>query len=72
MKTFFANKLNYLVILLLSAAIGIVGFLGYTYLNISKDVVVPDFLGKNKSEVFDWCGQLDSKYSDKRRFTIEG
>ena len=63
MKTFFANKLNYLVILLLSAAIGIVGFLGYTYLNISKDVVVPDFLGKNKSEVFDWCGQLDPKYS---------
>ena len=63
MKTFFANKLNYLVILLLSAAIGIVGFLGYTYLNVSKDVVVPDFLGKNKSEVFDWCGQLDPKYS---------
>ena len=63
MKSFFANKLNYLILLALVLTLGAAGFLGYNLLNSVKDVTVPDFLGKNKEEVFEWCGQLDEKYS---------
>ncbi|MCR4634126.1 MAG: hypothetical protein K5648_08385 [Erysipelotrichaceae bacterium] len=63
MKTFFANKINYLILLALLASVGAVGFLGYEFFLSEKDVIVPDFLGKNKEEVFEWCGQLDEKYA---------
>ena len=63
MKTFFANKINYLILLALLTSVGVVGFLGYEFLLSEKDVIVPDFLGKNKEEVFEWCGQLDEKYA---------
>lgn len=57
------KKINILLSFLLVGVLSLVGFLGYTYLDLSKKVEVPDFLGKNQSEVFDWCGKLDSKYS---------
>ena len=43
--------------------LGAAGFLGYNLLNSVKEVTVPDFLGKKKEEVFEWCGQLDDRYS---------
>ena len=63
MKSFFANKINYLIILALVLTLGAAGFLGYNLLNSVKEVTVPDFLGKKKEEVFEWCGQLDDRYS---------
>ena len=63
MKTFFASKIYYLLILLLVGTLGLAGFLGYAYLNASKTITVPDFLGKNKEEVFEWCGQLSEEYA---------
>ncbi|MBR4469845.1 MAG: hypothetical protein IKS54_00830 [Erysipelotrichaceae bacterium] len=57
------KKINILLSFLLVGVLSLAGFLGYTYLDLSKKVEVPDFLGKNQSEVFDWCGKLDSKYS---------
>ena len=55
--------MNILIGLLLICALGAVGFMGYTIFNNNKKVEVPDFLGKDKETVFEWCGQLDSKYA---------
>ncbi len=63
MRSFFANKINILLSFLLIAAIAVTGLLGYAFLGLNKDVEVPDMLGKNVQEVFEWCGKLDSKYS---------
>jgi beta-lactam-binding protein with PASTA domain len=52
-----------LIALLLMATLGTAGFFGYTLLQSTKEVEVPDFLGKNQSEAIAWCGQLDTKYS---------
>ena len=63
MKTFIANKINILLTFLLIAMLGVTGFFAYTMIRSSAKVVVPDFLGKNKEEAVEWCGQLDEKYS---------
>ena len=60
MRSFFANKINILLSFLLIATLGAAGFLGYTLINSNKEVTVPDLLGKNEQEVFEWCGQLDA------------
>ena len=57
------KKINAFLGLLLAAAIGIGVFVGYSFLKESKSITVPDFLGKNKQEVFTWCGALDPEYS---------
>ena len=43
--------------------LGVSGFFAYALIRSSSKVVVPDFLGKNKEEALEWCGQLDTKYS---------
>ncbi len=57
------KKINAFLGLLLAAAIGIGVFVGYSFLKEGKSITVPDFLGKNKQEVFTWCGALDPEYS---------
>lgn len=57
------KRINVLLGLLLTAAIGIGTFVGYSFIKENKSVTVPDFLGKNKQEVFNWCGALDPEYS---------
>ncbi|MBR0138023.1 MAG: PASTA domain-containing protein, partial [Erysipelotrichaceae bacterium] len=63
MKTFIANKINLILSFLLVAMLGVSGFFAYALIRSSSKVVVPDFLGKNKEEALEWCGQLDTKYS---------
>ncbi len=63
MKTFIANKINLILSFLLVAMLGVTGFFAYTLIRSSSKVIVPDFLGKNKEEALEWCGQLDTKYS---------
>ncbi len=59
------KKINALLAILLTAAVGIGVFVGYSFIKESKSITVPDFLGKNKQEVFIWCGALDPEYSCK-------
>ena len=57
------KKINILLAILLTAVIGMGVFVGYRFIQDSRSVSVPDFLGKNKEEVFAWCGALDPEYS---------
>ena len=58
-----SKGINILLIILLTAVIGAMGFFGFKALTANKKIEVPDFLGKSASEVYEWCGQLDPKYS---------
>ena len=57
------KKLNALLILILLAVLGLAGFLGYTYIQGNRKVIVPDFLGRDINEAIEWCGALDEKYA---------
>ncbi|MBQ6478273.1 MAG: hypothetical protein IJI44_02770 [Erysipelotrichaceae bacterium] len=57
------KKINILLGILLAAVIGLGTFVTYRVIKDNGSVTVPDFLGKNKQEVFNWCGSLDPKYS---------
>ncbi len=63
MKTFIANKVNLLLSFLLISMLAIAGYFGYIMIRSTAKVVVPDFLGKNREEAVEWCGQLDEQYS---------
>ena len=57
------NRFIIPMILFLLVAIGVLGFVGYEFFKENKTVKVPDFSNKNISEVNEWCGSLNSKYS---------
>ena len=58
------NKLfTILTSILLVAALGIIGFLGFSLYKDNKTVIVPDMVNKSINEASDWCGTLSSKYS---------
>ena len=63
MKTFLISKINILLSLLLVGVVATAGFLGYEFLIKNSKTIVPDFLGKDKQEVIEWCGQLSDPHA---------
>lgn len=56
MKTFFANKINILLVILLSVSLIGIGYLGYRYFFVKDEtIIVPDFKDKSVDEVISWC-----------------
>ena len=71
MKSFFANKMNILLIFLLTTLLAALGFCGYKLISNNKKVYVPDFSLKSEEEINTWCNSLEtnpctitSEYSD--------
>ena len=57
------RKFYYILIPVVTAVLGVVGFLGISFMNTASKITVPDFLGKDKEDVYEWCGQLSQNYS---------
>lgn len=56
MKTFFANKINIFLVILLSVSLVGIGYLGYRYFFAKEEtIIVPDFKDKSVDEVISWC-----------------
>ena len=56
------RKINILLIIVLTATLGAVGYFGHSIYQSSRKVIVPDFLGKNVSEAIEWCGKLSDEF----------
>ncbi len=54
--------INIILSLCLAGTVGATGFFGYRIFENSRKVIVPDFLGKNVSEVIEWCGKLSEPH----------
>ena len=54
--------INIILSLCLAGTVGATGFFGYKIIENGRKVIVPDFLGKNVSEVIEWCGNLSEPH----------
>lgn len=54
------NKFNAVLIIVLVALLGGLGFFGYKILFTKDAVIVPDFSGKSEDEVRTWCNSLEN------------
>lgn len=70
MKTFFENKINILLVIILSVSLVGIGYLGYRYFFVKEDtIIVPDFKDKSVDEVISWCN--DNGLTDACVITYE-
>lgn len=56
------------LVILMLIALGVLGFIGFEFIKDSLGVKVPDFSDKSISDVNEWCGSLNEKYSCEIHF----
>ena len=57
------RKINVLLGATIAALLIAVGVLVFNFVIKPSNTVVPDFIGKDVSEVYTWCGELDDTHA---------
>lgn len=60
MRSFFANKLNIILTIVLATLLGTLGFFGYKLIFDNKKVYVPDFSDKSEADINKWCTSFEN------------
>lgn len=60
MKKLFANKLNILLIILLTGCIAALGIFSYKLIFPKEKILVPDFSNSSEAEVVEWCNSFEN------------